>query len=916
MGAFSGLRPITGGTHMGPFRRVRLIIAITTLGMVGALLPAVAHAQTLLGSLSQLANPNNCVESTTSTSTECQIKDPGLSGTDDVVVSPNGKNVYVVSSSDGAIAEFTRNANGSLTELGCIAESIGTNSTCPNKSATGLAQPQAIAISPDGKNVYVAAEDSREIGDIAEFAVNPDGSLTQLGSGHDCIAENTGQTDSEKSDCSDQSGHGMVFPDALAVSPDGNNVYVGDDAGEAVAELARASDGSLSQTGGAADCIRDARTSSTGADCTSTAGGLSFVTGVAVSPHGDNVYTSGVLNDSTGSIAEFTRNTATGLLTSVGCLGNGDGNCTGVTGVVGITGLAVSPDGNNVYTASEEELGPIAEFSRSGTNGVLMQLPSPNNCIQEQGSTFKCGTQGIGIADGFRLAVSSDGADVYAVAPGAGCGNASACSDIAEFARNAGGSLTQLSSPNGCIQDSNVTGSECPGNENGTGLGGPGLAISPDNANVYVTGDTAVAEFARAIPTLTVSLAGPGNGTVSDGTGAIACQPTCSHAYGIGAKVTLTAVPSAEATFSGWSGGGCSGTGTCQVTMDANTAVTATFNLAPTPPTPPTAPSVSVGAPTVTGPNGAAFSGTVNPDGLSTTAYFQYGTPPNAQGPAGSGPTFTEFTPTQAVGSDFSNHPVSASVSALVPNEVYDVQLVATNSAGTTYGPVETFTTFRNAPPPPPVLGKTVNASPISGVVFIKPPAGKTLGPAGDPSASAAALAKGQGFVPLTEARQIPTGSEIDALHGSLKIVTATGHVGKTQNATLTGGVFKLTQARTGISKGLTNLSLVESAFSGAPTYASCKAKGKKAADEATIASLSSRTLQLLRASAHGKFRTTGRYSSATVRGTVWTIADRCDGTLTHAIRDTVIVDDFVRHVTVILHTGQSYLAKAILRRK
>ena len=72
-----------------------------------------------------------------------------------------------------------------------------------------------------------------------------------------------------------------------------------------------------------------------------------------------------------------------------------------------------------------------------------------------------------------------------------------------------------------------------------------------------------------------------------------------------------------------------------------------------------------------------------------------------------------------------------------------------------------------------------------------------------------------------------------------------------------------------------------------------------------------SKTLQLLHASAHGKFRTKGRYSAATIRGTIWTIADRCDGTLVHAIKDTVTVDDFVRHKTIALHPGHSYLALA-----
>ena len=47
------------------------------------------------------------------------------------------------------------------------------------------------------------------------------------------------------------------------------------------------------------------------------------------------------------------------------------------------------------------------------------------------------------------------------------------------------------------------------------------------------------------------------------------------------------------------------------------------------------------------------------------------------------------------------------------------------------------------------------------------------------------------------------------------------------------------------------------------------------------------------------------------MRGTTWTVADRCDGTLTHDITDSVAVTDFVRHKTIILHAGQSYLAKA-----
>jgi hypothetical protein len=61
----------------------------------------------------------------------------------------------------------------------------------------------------------------------------------------------------------------------------------------------------------------------------------------------------------------------------------------------------------------------------------------------------------------------------------------------------------------------------------------------------------------------------------------------------------------------------------------------------------------------------------------------------------------------------------------------------------------------------------------------------------------------------------------------------------------------------------------------------------------------------------HGRFRTRGRYSAATVRGTVWDTTDRCDGTLTAVHRGVVMVTDFVRHVTVLVDAPDRYLARA-----
>jgi hypothetical protein len=78
--------------------------------------------------------------------------------------------------------------------------------------------------------------------------------------------------------------------------------------------------------------------------------------------------------------------------------------------------------------------------------------------------------------------------------------------------------------------------------------------------------------------TLSISNAGTGSGTVESSPSGISCGSTCSDSYSSGTIVTLTATPSSGSTFTGWSGGGCSGTGTCSVTMTAATSVTATFN--------------------------------------------------------------------------------------------------------------------------------------------------------------------------------------------------------------------------------------------------------------------------------------------------------------------------------------------------
>ena len=81
--------------------------------------------------------------------------------------------------------------------------------------------------------------------------------------------------------------------------------------------------------------------------------------------------------------------------------------------------------------------------------------------------------------------------------------------------------------------------------------------------------------------TLTVALAGSGSGAVTSSPAGVDCGSTCSHDFASGTQVTLTATAGLGSFFAGWSGGGCSGIGTCEVTMSAAESVMATFETVP-----------------------------------------------------------------------------------------------------------------------------------------------------------------------------------------------------------------------------------------------------------------------------------------------------------------------------------------------
>jgi subtilisin family serine protease len=77
--------------------------------------------------------------------------------------------------------------------------------------------------------------------------------------------------------------------------------------------------------------------------------------------------------------------------------------------------------------------------------------------------------------------------------------------------------------------------------------------------------------------TLTVTRKGAGKGSVTSSPAGVKCGSTCVGSFATGRSVTLTAKAAPTATFTGWSGGGCSGTRPCHVALSADVSVKATF---------------------------------------------------------------------------------------------------------------------------------------------------------------------------------------------------------------------------------------------------------------------------------------------------------------------------------------------------
>ncbi len=355
-----------------------------------------------------------------------------LDGVTDAVESPDGAHLYVISANSDTISWLTRSAStGALTFSGCLTgdtsivgcQTIATATT--DGTSSGMQVPGAVAITPDGRDVFVAAQSDDSLVRFTRNAAT--GALTF----ERCISSNSDPNNTcMPMPVEAASGTNTALDGAadVVVSPDSANVYVAAPFSDAISRFGR--NPTTGTFTGFQDCLTgDTNVSNTGS-CAQLGGAAASGTGhrlntlgaLAASPDGKTIVGAAA---GASAVTDFARGPG-GVLnvgscissktTTAGCSGTFANTNDGVgRALFNANSVAISPNNENVYVGagSSDAVSVIGRNTTTGAiegfEGCRTSATNTVGCTVDPGSGATSHLKGVA-----SVAVSPDNSSVYA----------------------------------------------------------------------------------------------------------------------------------------------------------------------------------------------------------------------------------------------------------------------------------------------------------------------------------------------------------------------------------------------------------------------------------------------------------------------------------------------------------------------
>jgi len=323
-----------------------------------------------------------------------------LGGAGGVVVDPHHPAVFVAAATAGDVVQLVTLPSNALEYRGCVSDS-GSGGLCGTTERAVLTLAQDVAVSPDGNALYVTAFGPNPFnGFVSHFSVAPEGQIKFEG----CVS-----SDGSGGSCSAPSAGSKLLAETrgVAVSPNDASLYSASESGVISHYAIDPASRQFTWT----DCVSNNGSSNACEDVPGSGEPLHEAVDVAVSPDGRSVYAT-----SEETVSHFETGPS-GQLKWEGCVSSSvTSQCAQLIAPKELLhvaeGIAVSPDGKSLYVGSASA---ITSFTLGAEGQLAFQ-----GCWTSQATAGCSDLPGEPLEFIDALAVSPNGASVYAASSGAG----------------------------------------------------------------------------------------------------------------------------------------------------------------------------------------------------------------------------------------------------------------------------------------------------------------------------------------------------------------------------------------------------------------------------------------------------------------------------------------------------------------